>query len=39
MLGLAFVKPPLPWWAWTALLIGAAIAIVIDRILDGPRDE
>jgi hypothetical protein len=30
---------PLPLWAWTALLIGAAICIVIDRILDGPRDD
>lgn len=32
ILMLSFVKPPLPGWAWVVLLVGGAIAFVVDRI-------
>lgn len=32
MLILSLVKPPLPGWAWVALLVGGAIAFIVDRI-------
>jgi hypothetical protein len=32
MLTLLFAKPPLPGWAWVVLLIGGAVAVLIDRL-------
>lgn len=36
---LAFVRPPLPGWAWVVLIVGGIILYVFDRLRDRNRDR